>query len=71
MKRIEVTIDGMSCGHCVSAVQTALKAIPGVELDAVEVGRARFGVSSDQALADAREAIEDEGYLVLEVNAQA
>ena len=30
MKRIDLKVDGMSCGHCVHAVTEALTALPGV-----------------------------------------
>ncbi|MDQ6831290.1 MAG: cation transporter [Gemmatimonadota bacterium] len=40
MERLELKIDGMSCGHCVAAVTKALKAADGVRVDSVEVGSA-------------------------------
>jgi len=33
-------IEGMSCGHCLYAVQRALTELPGVELESVRMGRA-------------------------------
>ncbi|MBA3522861.1 MAG: heavy-metal-associated domain-containing protein [Gemmatimonadales bacterium] len=30
----------MSCGHCLNAVNQALAAVPGVEIEAVQMGRA-------------------------------
>jgi copper chaperone CopZ len=30
----------MSCGHCLSSVNRALSAIPGVRIDAIRLGRA-------------------------------
>ena len=30
----------MSCGHCLNAVNRALAQLPGVEVDAVQIGRA-------------------------------
>ena len=65
MDRIELKIDGMTCGHCVSAVDKALKAIDGVTVEHVAVGTAT--VSYDPtAVSEARisEAVEDEGYAV-------
>lgn len=41
MREIRIAITGMSCGHCVSRVTKALSALPGVRVDAVEVGSAR------------------------------
>ena len=31
MKKIELNVSGMSCGHCVEAVRSALIAVEGVE----------------------------------------
>jgi copper chaperone CopZ len=33
-------IEGMSCGHCLNAVQQALSAVPGVQIDTIRIGRA-------------------------------
>ncbi len=41
MKSFELSIEGMSCGGCVNAVQTALDSLTGVEVEAVQVGSAR------------------------------
>lgn len=58
-------VAGMSCGHCVGAVRRALEAVPGVKVEAVEIGSAR--VTYDPATTP-REAlvgaIEDAGYEV-------
>ncbi|MGN6368967.1 MAG: heavy-metal-associated domain-containing protein [Phycisphaerae bacterium] len=40
MQRFEVAIDGMHCGGCVNRVTTALKGLPGVTLEAVNIGSA-------------------------------
>ena len=42
MKRVVITIDGMSCGHCLSAVQRALSSLSGVDLESVRMGRAEL-----------------------------
>jgi len=65
MDRIKLKIDGMSCGHCVSAVDKALKGVNGVQVEQVAVGSAT--VSYDPATTSAdriTKAIEDEGYTV-------
>lgn len=56
-------IDGMSCGHCVTAVERALRNVPGVTVSAVQIGLAT--VNYDPALADADvllDAVADAGY---------
>lgn len=40
MQRVTVDIEGMSCSHCLNAVNRALAALPGVEIDSVAIGRA-------------------------------
>lgn len=65
MDRIKLKIDGMSCGHCVSAVDKALKAVDGVQVEQVAIGSAT--VSYDPATTSSEQitqAIEDEGYTV-------
>jgi copper chaperone CopZ len=63
MKDATVHIEGMSCGHCLNAVNQALGQTPGVEIDSVQMGRAR--VRYDETVttpARIAEAIEDAGY---------
>lgn len=65
MERIELTISGMSCGHCVRAVTGALAAQPGTTVESVGIGSAV--VSYDPALVGPRrlaEAVEAAGYAV-------
>ncbi len=40
MRRATLHIEGMSCGHCLNAVNQALSAVPGVRIDAIRIGRA-------------------------------
>jgi copper chaperone CopZ len=42
MERAVLHIDGMSCGHCLNAVNRALAEMPGVEVDTVRIGRAEL-----------------------------
>ena len=57
------TVPGMSCGHCKSAVEEAVGAVPGVEAVEVDLDTKRVdvrGESLDEAAV--RAAIEDAGY---------
>jgi copper chaperone CopZ len=56
--KIEVLeIEGMSCGHCVKSVQSALAAVPGVTSAKVTVGHAEVESSAPrEALVRAIEA---------------
>ena len=40
MKRLDLTIDGMSCGHCVASVKKELQKLPGVDVEEVRIGGA-------------------------------
>ena len=59
---LTLTIDGMSCGHCVRAVSAALAGVPGVAVRSVEIGHARIAASDTAAVALAIAALADEGY---------
>lgn len=72
MDRIKLKIDGMSCGHCVNAVDKALKSVDGVQVEQVAIGSAT--VSYDPAATSADKitrAVEDEGYAVAGTTRQA
>ena len=63
MERITMKIDGMSCGHCVSAVKTALADVPGAEVETVAIGSATVAYDPAQTSATAlAEAVRDAGY---------
>ena len=38
MKHIDLAISGMSCGHCVNSVRTALGSVPALEVIGVTIG---------------------------------
>jgi copper chaperone CopZ len=40
MRSLTLHIEGMSCGHCLNAVNQALVQLPGVRLEALRMGRA-------------------------------
>jgi copper chaperone len=63
MERMTIEIGGMSCGHCVRAVEQALGGIEGVKVEEVKIGGAT--VEYDPAVASPErigKAVEDEGY---------
>jgi len=68
MERISLSIEGMSCAHCVRAVDEALEGLEGVSVEKVEVGTALLGydpavTSPDQISA----VILDQGYEIAKV----
>lgn len=63
MKTATLHIEGMSCGHCLSAVNRALSGIPGVALESVQIGRASVRYDEQIVTPEAlREAVADAGY---------
>ena len=62
MEKVEIRITGMSCMHCVKAVEIELKKLPLVEYK-VEIGKATVTYNSDEvSLGAIKEAIEEAGY---------
>ncbi|MDQ0767858.1 copper chaperone [Pseudarthrobacter defluvii] len=60
-------VEGMTCGHCVQSVETAVSALPGVtsaSVDLVPSGRSRLAVTGSASDADVRQAVAAAGYAV-------
>src|SRR5690606_25440180 len=57
-------VQGMTCGHCVGAVTTALTELDGVTEVSVDLDRGEATVTSDQPLDEAavRDAVDEAGY---------
>ena len=65
MKDIALAISGMSCHHCLNALNKALAGVPGIEVTSVRIGRAELRVPDQpDAATPARTAIESAGYKV-------
>jgi copper chaperone len=63
MERVNLTIEGMTCEHCVRAVRGRLEKTPGVTLDDVRIGSARLQYDpATTNLDNIENAIADEGY---------
>ncbi len=63
MRQITLRIGGMSCGHCLNAVNAALRGVPGVEIGSVQMGRAE--VTYDESRVEEGriiEAVREAGY---------
>ena len=59
---VTLAISGMSCGHCVAAVKSALEAAPGVVVQNVAVGSATIALDPATTPDVALEAIREAGY---------
>lgn len=58
----ELNITGMSCGHCVKAVEGALKAVPGVQDVRVDLEGGRATVEGQAEGTALIAAVTEEGY---------
>lgn len=63
-----LSLGGLSCGHCIRAVEGALASVDGLVVDDVQLDHADVRVTDaahrDDVLAAARRAVEAEGYTV-------
>ncbi|MEI6246092.1 MAG: heavy-metal-associated domain-containing protein [Acidobacteriota bacterium] len=68
MKKL-LSIEGMSCGHCVAHVTTALQGVQGVTSVQVDLANKNAEVEGD-ALDDAllKAAVDDVGYSVVAIS---
>ena len=64
MSDIVLHISGMSCGHCLNAVNQALNKVENIETVSVRIGRAELRVQDPALIEAAKTAIEDAGYRV-------
>ena len=66
MEKATLQVEGMSCNHCVKAIENAVKGVGGSA--SVDLGSKKVAVEYDQSatsLAAIKEAIEDQGYDVV------
>ena len=60
-----IQVEGMTCGHCKSSVEGALKKLNGVTKAEANIETGEVNVTFDDKkvkLAEMKEAIEDQGY---------
>lgn len=68
MKKV-LLVDGMSCGHCEKAVKSALLELEGINKVEVDLSSKKVEIEGDNLQDNLiKEAIEDAGYDVLEIN---
>ena len=63
MRHLTLRIEGMSCGHCLNAVNRALTGLPSVQVESVRIGRA--DVRYDERVLDSTRieaAVSEAGY---------
>lgn len=63
MEHLHLTIEGMTCEHCVRAVDGRLRRTPGIEVERVTIGSADLRYDPAQTKVDEiADVIADEGY---------
>ena len=68
MTTVTLTVEGMSCGKCVKAVEDAVQQLNGIETVQVNLAEKLVTVDFNDAAVSSdyiKEAIEDQGYDVL------
>lgn len=69
MEKTILKVDGMSCEHCVKAVNNAVSALPGIETVSVDLseGKVEVTYNSDVTSLDKiKFEIEDQGYEIVD-----
>jgi len=66
MTEATYSVTGMTCDHCVRAVQSEVEKVSGVTSVAVDLGAGRLTVTSDEPVdpGTIRAAVEEAGYAV-------
>ena len=67
MEKVTLNVEGMSCGHCVKAVESSVGALNGVSTVVVDLESKKVDVEFNQdevTLDKIKETIDDQGYEV-------
>lgn len=65
MEKVTLNVKGMSCGHCVKAVEGSVGKLDGVEKVEVDLGAGTVAVEYNSgvvSLESIKETIDDQGY---------
>lgn len=65
MKNVTINVKGMSCGHCVRAIEGSVGELSGVKQVSVKLDEALMEVAFNEAQVSVekiKETIEDQGY---------
>lgn len=65
----ELTVEGMSCGHCVNAVTRSVQAVDSAAKVEVDLATQKVRVTSSAKLDDIKSAVSEAGYPILESSA--
>ena len=62
METLTLSIGGMTCGHCVKSVRSALEAVPGADVRSVSIGSAEVVLDASTSTEAVLAAVQDAGY---------
>ncbi|MDH5161426.1 copper chaperone CopZ [Heyndrickxia oleronia] len=65
MENITLTVNGMSCGHCVNSIEGSVGKLNGVKKVSVDLDNGKVQVQFDSnvvSLNEIKETIDDQGY---------
>lgn len=68
MENVTLTVQGMSCGHCVKAIEGSVGELNGVSKVAVHLSEGKVDVEFDESkvsLEQIKETIDDQGYEIV------
>ena len=72
MQRVTLSIEGMSCGHCLARVKQALSGVESVRLEDARIGKIVVEFDPGRVSTSALErAVEQAGYSVVAVDRAA
>lgn len=69
MEQVTLKVNGMSCGHCVNAVEGSVGKLPGISKVKVELSEGKVNIEfnpNEVSLAQIKEEIDEQGYDVVE-----
>ncbi|WP_062047067.1 copper chaperone CopZ [Bacillus sp. JCM 19034] len=69
MDKIKLHVQGMSCSHCISAIEGSVSQLNGVKMVEVQLDQQTVTVAIDSSLittSEIKNAIEDQGYDVID-----
>lgn len=68
MKETQLTIDGMTCSHCVMSVKKELSKVEGLQVEDVKIGSARVNIDETKVSRERLSAaVEEAGYRLVSV----
>ena len=65
MQNVTLNVEGMSCGHCVKAIESGVNELQGINEVKVDLQAAQVNVAFDETkvtVEHVKEAIEEQGY---------